>query len=130
MKYRVGTHKDHTEIEDIIASTEYYPPVDASLMDGTFVVAEDREGQLVGCAWIMHYGRNAYLDYLAIRPKYQHLGLGIRLLVKVREILKRRGVRYVRTTVHLSNLEALRLAPAMGMTVHSPYALGFIDLGV
>lgn len=129
MRYRIGTHKDHTDIEDCIASTEYYPPVDASLMDGTFVVAETCEHEIVGCAWIMHYGRNAYLDYLAIRPRYQHLGVGVRLLAKTREVLKRRGVRYVRAAVHLSNLEALRLGPAFGAALHSPYALCFADLG-
>lgn len=129
MKYRIGTHKDHAEIEDIIASTDYYPPVDASLMDGTFVVAEHPDGQLIGCAWVMHYGRNAFLDYLAVRPSWQHKGIGVRLLVKVRHILKRRGVRYVRSQIHLSNVEALRVAVAMGSALHSPYALCFTDLG-
>lgn len=129
MKYRIGTYKDHADIEDVIASTGYYPPVDASLMDGTFVVAERNDGQIVGCVWVMHYGRNAYLDYLAVRPQLQHLGIGVRLLVKLRAILKRRGVRYVRSCVHLSNLEALKLVSAFGGITHSPYALGFVDLG-
>ena len=129
MKYRIGTHKDHAEIEDCIASTEYYPPVDASLMDGTFVVAEHESGEIVGCLWMMHYGRNAYFDYLSVRPKYQHIGLGIRLLVRGREILKRRGVRYIRSMIHLSNVETLRLAPAFGAILHAPYAACFLDLG-
>lgn len=129
MKYRIGTYKDHADIEDVIASTDYYPPVDASLMDGTFVVAERRDGQIVGCAWVMHYGRNAFLDFLAVRPQYQHKGIGIKLLLKLKHILKRRGVRYVRSTIHLSNLEALRVGQAFGAMLHSPYALCFLDLG-
>ncbi len=129
MRYRIATHKDHADIEDVIASTEYYPPVDASLMDGTFIVAEDNEGAIVGCVWIMHYGRNSYLDYLSVCPKYQHSGLGVRLLVKVRETLKRRGVRYVRSAIHLSNTEALRLGPAFGAIMHGPYSMCFADLG-
>lgn len=129
MRYRIATHKDHADIEDCIASTEYYPPVDASLMDGTFVVAEDNKGKIVGCVWFMHYGRNSYLDYLAVSPKYQHSGMGVRLLIKAREILKRRGVRYVRSAIHLTNLEAIRLAPAFGAIVHGPYAMCFADLG-
>lgn len=129
MKYRIATHKDHAAIEDVIASTGYYPPQDASLMDGTFIVAEDKEGALQGCVWIMHYGRNAYLDYLAVRPKFQHSGMGVRLLIKAREVLKRRGVRFVRSVVLLENTEALRLAPAFGCACHGPYALTFIDLG-
>ena len=128
MKYRIGTYKDHAEIEDCIASTGYYPPVDASLMDGTFVVAETKEGQIIGCVWVMHYGRNAFIDYLAVRPQHQHQGIGVRMLVRLQQILVRRGIRYVRTTVHLSNLEALRVAKAFGMLMHSPYALGFVDL--
>lgn len=129
MRYRIATHKDHADIEDCIASTGYYKPLDASLMDGTFLVAEDGEKQIIGVVWVMHYGRNAYIDYLAIRPKHQHLGIGVHLLVKMREILKRRGVRYVRSVIHLSNTEALKLAPALGAITHAPYAVSFADLG-
>lgn len=130
MRYRIATHKDHADIEDCIASTGYYPPVDASLMDGTFVVAESREGQIMGCVWVMHFGRNAYIDYLAVRPKLQHGGTGVRLLVKMREVLKRRGVRFVRSVILLENTEALRLGPAFGALTHGPYAMTFLDLGV
>lgn len=129
MKYRIATHKDHADIEDVIASTEYYPPVDASLMDGTFIVAEHNNGQIVGCAWVFHYGRNAYIDYVSIVPALQHLGIGIRLLVKTRSVLKRRGVRYVRGVVLLTNIEAIRAAQSMGAFVHAPYAVAFTDLG-
>lgn len=129
MKYRIGTYKDHADIEDVIASTGYYPPVDASLMDGTFVVAEQADGQIIGCVWVMHYGKNAYLDYLAVRPKHQHHGVGVRLLARLRQVLKRRKVRYVRFCTHLSNTEALKLGPAFGGIMHAPYALGFADLG-
>ena len=129
MRYRIATHKDHADIEDVIASTEYYPPVDASLMDGTFIVAEHNDGSIVGCMWVMHYGRNAYIDYMAIHPKWQHLGLGIRLLVKARSVLKRRGVRYVRGAVYLTNSEAIRMNESMGALVHAPYAMCFADLG-
>jgi ribosomal protein S18 acetylase RimI-like enzyme len=120
---------DTADIEDVIASTGYYPPQDASVMDGTFIVAENKEGQLMGCLWIMHYGRNAYLDYLAVRPQLQHSGMGIRLLIKAREVLKRRGVRFVRSVIKLDNTEALRIAPALGAMTHGPYALTFNDLG-
>ena len=129
MKYRIATHKDHADIEDVIASTEYYPPVDASLMDGTFIVAEHDNGQLVGCLWMMHYGRNSYIDFVSVRPSFQHLGLGIRMLVKARSVLKRRGVRYVRGCVYLTNTEAIRMNESLGAVVHAPYAMCFADLG-
>jgi ribosomal protein S18 acetylase RimI-like enzyme len=129
MRYRIGTHKDFSDIEDCIASTEYYAPVDASTMDGTFVVAATDDGQVVGCVWVMHYGRNAYVDYLAVRPKYQHKGVAVKILAKLRHVLNRRGVRYVRSCVHLANLEAVRISKAFGSIVHSPYALCFVDLG-
>lgn len=129
MRYRIATHKDHADIEDCIASTGYYPTVDASLIDGTFIVAEDNDGQILGCVWIMHYGRSAYLDYLAVRPKLQHSGMGIRLVAKAREVLKRRGVRFVRAMILLSNTEALRIGPAFGAYTHAPYAMTFVDLG-
>lgn len=129
MRYRIATHKDHADIEDCIASTGYYPAVDASLMDGTFIVAESKDKTIEGVLWMMHYGRNAYIDYLAVRPAHQHIGMGIRLLVKGREVLKRRGVRYVRSCIHLSNTEALRLVPAFGAISHAPYAMTHADLG-
>ena len=129
MKYRIGTYKDHADIEDVIASTGYYPPVDASLMDGTFVVAEQADGQIVGCLWVMHYGRSAYIDYLAVRPSHQHQGTGIKLLAKMRTVLKRRGVRYIRSLVHLSNAETLKIARALSTATHAPYCLCFADLG-
>lgn len=128
MLYRIGTHKDFSDIEDCIASTEYYAPVDASIMDGTFVVAVNEHKQVMGCVWVMHFGRNAYVDYLAIRPGLQHKGVAVRLLTKLQHILRRRGVRYVRSCVHLSNLEAIRISKAFGSVVHSPYALCFVDL--
>lgn len=129
MRYRIATHRDHADIEDCIASTDYYPPVDASLMDGTFIVAEHQDGRILGCMWMMHYGRNAYIDYLAINPKWQHLGLGVRLLVKARSVLKRRGVRYVRGNIFLTNQEAIRVSESLGAFVHAPYAMCFADLG-
>ncbi|HUW09269.1 MAG TPA: hypothetical protein VM537_06030, partial [Anaerolineae bacterium] len=67
--------------------------------------------------------------YLAIVPALQHLGIGIRLLVKTRSVLKRRGVRYVRGNVLITNLEAVRAAQSMGAYIHAPYAMCFTDLG-
>jgi ribosomal protein S18 acetylase RimI-like enzyme len=130
MKYRIGTHKDHAEIEDVIASTEVYPPVDATLLDGTWVVAEDNEGQLVGCVWVMHHKRSAYIDYLCVRKDRQHKGIGVRLMLKLRQVLKRRGIRYVRGLVHLANEEAIKLDLALGGVADAPYALIYTDLGV
>ena len=129
MRYRIGTWRDHSDIEDCIASTGYYGPVNASLLDGTFVVAEDSKGQIVGCVWTFHYGRNAYIDFLSVRPSYQHKGLGVRLLARIRSLLKKRGVRFVRGCTILSNIETLRIWQAYGAAIHSPYAIGFVDLG-
>ena len=129
MKYRIATHKDHADIEDVIASTGYYPTVDASLMDGTYIVAENQHGDLEGCIWVMHFGKMAYIDYLAVRPALQHSGMGVRLLIKAREVLKRRGVKYVRCCIHLANTEALRLVPAFGGITHAPYAMAHAYLG-
>jgi len=129
MRYRIATHKDHSDIEDVIASTGYYPAVNASIMDGTFIVAESDDKVIKGCLWLMHYGRSAYIDYLAVRPECQHIGMGVRLLIKGKEVLKRRGVQHVRSCVHLANTEALRLAPAFGAYTHAPYAITYLHLG-
>lgn len=129
MKYRIGTWRDHADIEDCINSTRYYGAVDVSLLDGTFVVAENNEGQIVGCVWTFHYGRNGYIDYLAVRPKYQHLGIGVRLLVRLRTLLRHRGVRFIRGCTLIDNIEMIRIWQAFGALIHSPYAIAAIDLG-
>ena len=129
MRYRIGTWKDHAEIEDCINSTGYYSQVDVSLLDGTFIVAEDSDGQIVGCVWTFHFGRNSYIDFLSVRPDIQHSGLGVRLLAKMRALLKKRGVRFVRGCTILNNLEMVRIWQAFGAKIHSPYAIGFVDLG-
>lgn len=130
MKYRIGTWKDHAAIEACIDATQYYGPVNVSLLDGTFIVAETNKNQIVGCVWTFHYGRNAFIDYLAVHPKYQHTGLGIKLLVHMRDLLRRRGVRFVRGCTLLDNVEMIRIWQTFGALVHSPYAIGFVDLGV
>lgn len=128
MKYRIGTHKDFSDIEDVIASTEYYGQINPTLLDGTWVVAEDDEGQIVGCVWVMHHKRSAYIDYLCVVPRLQHIGIGVRLMVKLRQVLKRRGIKYVRGCVKLDNAEALRLDMAMGGLVDAPYALVYTEI--
>lgn len=129
MRYRIGTWKDHAEIEDCINSTDYYSQVDVSLLDGTFIVAEDKDKQIVGCIWVFHFGRNAYIDFLSVRPALQHSGLGVKLIAKMRRLLKKRGVRFVRGCTILDNVEMVRIWQAFGASIHSPYAIAFVDLG-
>ncbi len=129
MRYRIATWKDHGEIEDCINSTGYYGEVDASLLDGTFLVAENEEGQIAGCVFTFHFKRNSYIDFLAVRHQYKHSGLGVRLLVRLRLLLKKRGVRYVRGHTLLDNVEMIRIWQAFGTKMHSPYVVGFLDLG-
>lgn len=129
MRYRIGTWKDHAEIEDCINSTGYYGEMDVSLLDGTFIVAENSEKQIVGCVWTFHYGRSGYVDFLAVRPGNQHIGVGVRLLARMRQMLKKRGVRFIRGCTLLNNIEMVRIWQAFGAKIHSPYAIGFVDLG-
>ena len=90
-------------------------------------MAED-DGAIVGCAWVLHHKQSAYLDYLAIVPACQHRGVGVRLVAKVREILRRRKVKYVRCCMHLANTEVIKIAQAFGCVIHAPYTMGFVNI--
>ena len=128
MIYRVATPEDWPAVEECIASTGYYFPVDASTLGGIIVVAErERDHKIVGCLWAMVGGRHAYLDYLSTHREH-HGVVALWLGVYMEKVLRNLGVRWVRSVVKTDNRPAQRIAEANGMVGDPGYSLYFKEL--
>ena len=90
MKYRLAGFEDWPAVTEVLASTGYYQPVDAALLDGPVIVAENEDG-IQGCIWAITTGRHAYVDLLGVRPKFQGSRVGVKLMKHMRDFLKEQG---------------------------------------
>ena len=128
MEYRIAQPEDFAVCAECVASTEYYRPVDFGDIGGTILLAEDVDG-IQGVVWSCRTGNLAFVDYLAVTPKYQGSGLGARLLLKGMAVLKKLGVREVRSWVHYDNHRATQMDMKFG-ALDGPYAQVVTLLGV
>lgn len=124
MNIRTAGPGDFPAVTELLASTGYYMPVDASELDGYMVVAETKDQQLIGCVWAMVCGRHAYLDYLTVRKGYSGR-TAIRLMQGMEQVLHQLGVKYVRGVVKSDNTAAIRIDEAMGAVFDHDYSLGY-----
>ena len=120
MKYRIAQPEDLEACAACVASTHYYMPVNFADIGGTILLAEDDDG-VQGVVWSCRSGILAFVDYLSVTPKYQGSGLGARLLIKGMAIMRRVGVRQVRSWVHYDNHEAIKMDMKFGV-LDGPYA--------
>jgi hypothetical protein len=111
---------DFADIQDCVASTNYYQAISPQHQGGRWLVGETN-GQIVACVWLMVEAPNAYLDFLAVRPG--HSGAGPRLLAYTRHWLLERGIRYLRSVIKDSNLPAVRLGLAFRGALDPGYVL-------
>lgn len=61
----------------------------------SFVVARDRDGQLVGCAGLERHGNVGLLRSVAVSPERQHAGVGSRLTAAMLEYAAAHGIKEV-----------------------------------
>jgi len=124
MIIREATYTDSSGIKECVASTVYYHDVDPGAMGGRWIVAcpDDAPDLVVGCVWLMVEPPNAYLDFLAVSPKYQNF-LGVPLLGFTQKWLAEHGVRYMRAAIQSSNFRAIRLGLAFRAKLDAGYAL-------
>jgi predicted N-acetyltransferase YhbS len=66
---------------------------------GSILVAEDANGQLLGCVYTEVRGKRGYLGQLAVDPVHQCNGLAIRLVAAAEEHLRGQGCEAVEITV-------------------------------
>ena len=71
------------------------------------VVAEDDEGQLVGCCTLVPREGHAYFGMFAVRPGQQGSGVGSRLLARAEQIADEQDLKYVEMTVISSRTELI-----------------------
>lgn len=115
MNYRLAHEEDLPAVQKLIDSSDL-EKFHATELDGMIMVAELR-GELIGCFWAMVCGRHALLDYLIVRPDWQHSGIGLKLIAHLFRELNGRGIRYLRGVVHADN-----------KTMHRVYELFQADL--
>lgn len=126
MQYRIAKPEDLEACSACVASTGYYYQVDFAEIGGLVLLAEDDEG-VQGVVWAARSGNIAFADYLAVTPKYMGSGLGARLIIRGCYVLKKMGVKQIRSCVHYDNREALRIDSKLG-ALDGPYAQSVIVL--
>jgi GNAT superfamily N-acetyltransferase len=95
-------------------------PVNFADIGGSILLAEDDDG-IQGVIWGCRSGTLAFSDYLAVTPEFQGSGLGARLALKAMAIMRRLGVRQVRSWVHYDNHSAIQMNLKLGV-LDGPYA--------
>lgn len=76
---------------------------------GRFFVMEDNSNNLVfGCAWITNDGRRLYLHHFGILPKYREKGFAKKLLKHCLDFAVKTGLQ-IKLEVHKENLKAINL---------------------
>ena len=120
MKYRIAQPEDLEACAACVASTGYYMPVDFASIGGGVLLAEDVDG-IQGVIWGCRTGTLAFSDYLSVTPKYQGSGLGARLAIKGMAIMRKMGVKQVRSWVHYDNHSAISMDMKLGI-LDGPYA--------
>jgi len=126
MQYKVArTSDDFAKANDCLGSSGYYDPTDLAECGGITMIAVDGE-DVVGVVWVAISGRLALLDYLAIRKGYP--GLSVRMLVRLRSLLVKAGIKQVRYTIHGKNVEAYKISTVLGGLNDFPYVLGCVNL--
>lgn len=128
MKYRVATAQDLESATECIASTGYFNEVRAEALDGVLIVAV-QDGRVMSTVWAMVCGRHAYVDYLSVRPELQGTGIGVRMLYKLYQYLRKVGILYARSHIHGSNMEVCKVAAKMGSVLDAPYVVTHTYLG-
>ena len=83
------------------------------------VLVAELEGEVVGFAIAYKNRDRAYIDYLAVDPRYRGLGVGSTLLKSLEELLAVEGVREVSLSVKSGNLPALQFYIRNGYAVRN-----------
>jgi GNAT superfamily N-acetyltransferase len=128
MNYRLMRTGEEEAVNQCIASSGYYLPVDVGRLGGLTLVAEDN-GKIVACIWCAVSGEIAFCDYLAVSREYRHTGVGIYLQISLRRVLKELGVRVIKCWVHRANAEALKMHEKFGSLLEENYVLGAYIIG-
>ncbi len=82
----------------------------------TYVVAEDKSGDLVGYAGVMIVEDDAHVTTIAVVPQMRGRGIATRLMVSLINAVLAAGARHLTLEVRESNAQAQRLYERFGMT--------------
>lgn len=106
---RVAGAADRAAIEALLRACEL-PLPGAGAPASLFLVAEDPEGGLIGCAGLEQYGTYGLLRSVAVAPEARGAGLGARLTGAIVTEARRRGL----TSLYALTTTAERYFPRLG----------------
>lgn len=85
---------DKADILKLLTKTTL-PPDGVSEHLGSFLIARDESGQLIGCAGLELYGKIGLLRSVAVSPDLQKSGIASRLVAAVIGEAKKSGIREI-----------------------------------
>ncbi|MCU1603302.1 MAG: family acetyltransferase [Frankiales bacterium] len=111
---------------DLLDGQRTDPAEVASVVDH-LVVAEDEDGQVVGCCTLVPKDGYAYFGMFAVRPGLQGGGVGSQLLARAEELAAEHGAKHVEMTVITSRTELIAYYLRRGYVdtgEHRPFPYG------
>ena len=124
--YRDGHKKDFPKIQEFIDKLNFFYPVTINELEGQWLIAEDKTGNIAATIWCFAQRPHAYIDYWAGSPI-----AATKLALMAEQLMKNAGIKYVRGVIRADNLKALRLASAKegsGMLFEIDYVLVYKEL--
>jgi len=117
--------KPSEPVVDVINESGYFSEICLKDIAGCEVYAmvdEEKSGwPLAAVVVVVRKGARAFVDFLVVKEEYRGNSLGRKMMMGVKDKLKRQGVRHVNAVISGENGAAMKLAPAFGGVVGFPY---------
>jgi ribosomal protein S18 acetylase RimI-like enzyme len=94
--------------------------VKRTLEQGAIVLVARIEQIPVGTLWITHDFRRAYIHHMAVKPQYQSLGIGRKLIAEATLITRKLGLQ-AKLEVHRDNPAARKIYSEAGFATLEGY---------
>lgn len=88
-----------------------------------FVVAE-RDGVIIGTVMAGYEGHRGWINYLAVAPGRQRIGIGRQLMVEAERLLRAAGCPKINLQVRPDNRAAVAFYERLGFSVEGAISLG------
>src|SRR5688572_1125094 len=88
-----------------------------------FLVAE-RDGTIVGTVMAGYEGHRGWINYLAVAPRRQRIGIGRRLMAEAERLLRAAGCPKINLQVRPDNRAAVAFYERLGFAVEGAISLG------
>ena len=83
-----------------------------------------RDGQLVATAMAGYEGHRGWLNYLAVAPEHQRLGIGQAMVAEAERLLREAGCPKINLQVRTSNVGVIEFYRRLGFAVDEVVSMG------